>query len=156
MRLTVMTAVLALGALACGGEKAEQGAAAQPAAQAAAQTDTAAQASGPVVEVKMTGEGNTFQFEPSVINAPVGATLQFVNVTGGPHNVSFYPDSVPAGAVDLLNAAMPNRMDNLVGPFLINAGDHYDISLTGMPKGTYKGFCTPHQALGMTFTLNVQ
>jgi plastocyanin len=152
MRLTVISAVLALGALACGDKKAEQ-ASASP---SAAEPQMAAQPNGPVVEIKMTGEGNTFQYEPSVINAPVGATLRFINVSGGPHNVSFYPDSVPAGAVDLLNAAMPNRMDNLVGPFLITADDHYDVSLAGLPAGTYKGFCTPHQALGMKFTLNVQ
>lgn len=152
MRLTVIAAVLALGALACGDKKAEQASANQPAAQ----PEMAAQPSGPVVEIKMTGAGNVFQYEPNVINAPVGATLRFINVSGGPHNVSFYADSVPAGAVDLLNAAMANRMDNLVGPFLINADDHYDVSLAGLPKGTYKGFCTPHQALGMKFTLNVQ
>jgi plastocyanin len=152
MRLTVMASVLALGALACGGKKAEQGSA----SQAAAQPEAAAQPSGPVIEIKMTGAGNVFQYEPNVINAPQGATLRFINVSGGPHNVSFYADSVPAGAVDQLNAAMPNRMDNLVGPFLINADDHYDIATAGLAKGTYKGFCTPHQALGMKFTLNIQ
>ena len=152
MRVTVIGVMLAFGVLACG-KKSEQ-AAGQPGGQPAAQPEAAAQPSGPVVEIKMTGAGNVFQYEPSVIDAPVGATLRFINVSGGPHNVSFYSDSVPAGAVDLLNAAMANRMDNLVGPFLID--DHYDISLAGLPKGTYKGYCTPHQALGMKFTLNVQ
>jgi len=39
-------------------------------------------------------------------------------------------------------------MDNLSGPFLINANDHYDVSLAGLPTGTYKGYCTPHQRWG--------
>jgi plastocyanin len=150
MRVTWIGAVLALGALACG-KKTEQQAASPPADQPAA----AAQTAGPIVEVNMTGAGNTFKFEPDVIHAPAGATVRFINVTGGPHNVSFFSDSIPAGAAEKLNAAMANRMDNLSGPFLINASDHYDISLAGLPTGTYKGFCTPHQALGMKFTLMV-
>lgn len=151
MRLTWIGAVVALGALACGEKKPEQ-AANQPAAQPEAAAPTA----GPVVEVNMTGAGNTFKYEPDVIHAPAGATVRFINVSGGPHNVTFYSDSIPAGAADKLNAAMANRMDNLSGPFLINASDHYDVSLAGLPAGTYKGYCTPHQALGMRFTLMVE
>lgn len=152
MRLTWIGAAVALGALACGEKKPEQ-AANQPAAQPEA---AAAQTAGPVVEVNMTGVGNVFKFEPDVIHAAAGATVRFINVSGGPHNVTFYSDSIPAGTADKLNAAMANRMDNLSGPFLINANDHYDISLAGLPAGTYKGFCTPHQALGMRFTLIVE
>jgi plastocyanin len=151
MRVIWIGAALALGALACGEKKADQQAASQPAAQPAA----AAQTAGPVVEVNMTGVGNTFKFEPDVIHAPAGATIRFINVSGGPHNVTFYADSIPAGTAEKLNAAMANRMDNLSGPFLINANDHYEISLAGLPPGNYKGFCTPHQALGMKFTLMV-
>ena len=148
-----MGALVVLGALACGEKKAETAAdqTAQPAA-----SDAAAQPAGPVVEVNMTGAGTVFKFEPAVITVPVGGTARFINVTGGPHNVAFYPDSIPAGAADLLNAAMANRMDNLAGPFLINPNDRYDVSFAGLPAGVYKGFCTPHLALGMKFTLTVQ
>lgn len=151
MRVTWIGAALVFGALACGKKTEQQAAASQPAAQ----PEAAAQTAGPVVEVNMTGSGNTFKFEPAVIHAPAGATVRFINVSGGPHNVTFYSDSIPAGAAEKLNAAMANRMDNLSGPFLINANDHYDVSLAGLPAGTYKGFCTPHQALGMKFTLMV-
>ena len=148
-----MGALVVLGALACGEKKAETAAdqTAQPAA-----SDAAAQPAGPVVEVNMTGAGTVFKFEPAVITVPVGGTARFINVSGGPHNVAFYPDSIPAGAADLLNAAMANRMDNLAGPFLINPNDRYDVSFAGLPAGVYKGFCTPHLALGMKFTLTVQ
>lgn len=151
MRFMWSAAVLALGALACGEKKQEQA----PASEAAP-PPAAAEPTGPVVEVKMTGGGNTFQFEPATITVPAGGTARFVNVSGGPHNVAFWPDSVPAGAADKLNAAMANRMDNLSGPFLINPNDHYDISFAGLPAGTYKGFCTPHVALKMKFTLTLQ
>ncbi len=157
MRLTGIAAVLALGALACG-KKADQGqanaAAATPATTPA--TAAAAEPTGPVVEVKMMGSGNVFKYNPSTITVPAGGTVRFINVEGGPHNVSFYADSIPAGAAEKLNAAMANRMDNLAGPFLINANDHYDVSFAGLPTGTYKGFCTPHQALGMHFVLTVK
>lgn len=148
-----MGALVVLGALACGEKKAETPAdqAAQPAAM-----DATAQPTGPVVEVNMTGTGTVFKFEPAVITVPVGGTARFINVSGGPHNVAFYPDSIPAGAADKLNAAMANRMDNLAGPFLINPSDRYDVSFAGLPAGVYKGFCTPHLALGMKFTLTVQ
>jgi len=148
-----MSALVVLGALACGEKKAETPAdqMAQPAAP-----DAAAQPTGPVVEVNMTGAGTVFKYEPAAITLPVGGTARFINVTGGPHNVAFYPDSIPAGTADKLNAAMANRMDNLSGPFLINPNDRYDVSFAGLPAGVYKGFCTPHLALGMKFTLTVQ
>ena len=143
MRLTGIAAVLALGALACG-KKADQG---QADAASATPTTTpataaAAEPSGPVVEVKMMGSGNVYKFDPSTINAPAGGTVRSLNVEDGPHNVSFYADSIPAGAGEKLNAAMANRMDNLAGPFLINANDHYDVSFAGLPTGTYKGTIT--------------
>jgi plastocyanin len=156
MRLTGIVAVLALGALACG-KKANQ-AQSNPATPPAVESTAApaAQPTGPIVEVKMMGSGNVYKFDPMNITVPAGGTARFINVEGGPHNVSFYADSIPAGAAEKLNAAMTNRMDNLAGPFLINANDHYDVSFAGLPTGTYKGFCTPHQALGMHFTLTVK
>jgi len=155
MRLTGVAAVLALGALACG-KKGDQAQANAAPVNPAAAPATAAEPTGPIVEVKMTGSGYTYTFNPSTITVPAGGTVRFINVEGGPHNVSFYADSIPAGAAEKLNAAMANRMDNLAGPFLINANDHYDVSFAGLPTGTYKGFCTPHQALGMHFVLTVK
>jgi len=158
MRLTGIGAVLALGALACGGKKADetQASAASSTPAAAPAAAPAAQPTGPVVEVKMVGSGNVYKYDPANITVPAGGTVRFVNVSGGPHNVSFYADSIPAGAAEKLNAAMANRMDNLAGPFLINPNDQYDVSFAGLPTGTYKGFCTPHQALGMHFVLTVK
>ncbi len=149
-----MGALAVLGALACGEKKAETPA--TEAATPAAQSGMAAQPTGPVVEVNMTGTGTVFKYEPAVITVPAGGTARFINVSGGPHNVAFYADSIPAGAAEKLNAAMANRMDNLTGPFLITANDRYDVSFAGLPAGVYKGFCTPHLALGMRFTLTVQ
>jgi len=114
MRFTLLTTVVALGALACGGDK--QASQTPPAGQPAA---TPA-ATGPVVEVKMTG------------------------------------DSIPAGAAATLTAGMPNTIDNLSGPFLMNPNDNYEVSFANAPKGTYKGYCVPHVALGMKIAITVQ
>ncbi len=144
-------AVIVLGALACGEKKAEQ--AGQPAEQPEM---SAAQPAGAVVEIKMVGSGTSFRYEPATFTVPAGGTARFINVEGGPHNVAFYGDSIPSGTADKLNAAMSNRMDNLSGPFLVTVNDHYDVSFAGLPAGAYKGFCTPHVALGMKFTATVQ
>lgn len=157
MRRTWIVAAVAITAMACA--KKEQAPASESAAQPTEQAQhgpTAMQPTGPVVEVQMTGAGNVFKYEPDHITVPAGGTVKFINVSGGPHNVSFWPDSIPAGAADQLNTAMPNRMDNLSGNFLVTPNETYEISFAGLPAGVYKGYCTPHLALGMTFVLTLQ
>jgi plastocyanin len=150
MRFTVLTTLVALGAVACGGEKKADE------SQTAGQTGMAAPA-GPVVEVKMTGNGSTIaKFEPSTLTIAPGTTVRFVNVSGGLHNIAFWADSIPAGAAAVLTAAMPNTVDNLSGPFLMQPNDHYEISFANAPTGTYKGYCVPHLALGMKIAITVQ
>ena len=82
--------------------------------------------------------------------------MKFTVVSGPPHNVSFYADSIPAGAQNQLSANMPNPMSPLTSPLFNNPGESYTVSFAGVPKGTYKFFCTPHQALGMHAQLTVQ
>jgi len=151
MRFTLFTTIVALGALACGGEKKAD----QP-QMAAGQPGMAAPA-GPVVEVKMTGNGSTTAaFEPAAITIAPGTTVRFINVSGGPHNIAFWGDSIPAGAAAVLTAAMPNSIDNLTGPFLLQPNETYDVTFTNAPTGAYKGYCTPHLALGMKIAITVQ
>jgi len=156
MRFALLTAVVAIGALACG-KKGDQTQNQTPAAPPAAAAPAAATTTGPVVEVKMTGNGSTKAgFEPSSITIPAGATVRFTNVAGGPHNITFWPDSVPAGGAAALQAGMKNTVDNLSGPFLTQPNETYDVSFANAPKGTYKGYCTPHLTLGMRLTIKVQ
>lgn len=151
MRFTLLTTVVALGALACGGEKqaSQTPAAGQPAATPAA--------TGPVVEVKMTGNGtNVASFEPKALTIAPGTTVRFINVSGGMHNIAFWGDSVPAGGAAALAAGMANTIDNMQGAFLMNANDTYEVSFANAPKGVYKGYCVPHVALGMKIAITVQ
>ena len=152
MRFTLLTTVVALGALACGGEKKAdqtQTPASQPAATPAP--------TGPVVEVKMTGNGTTVAaFEPKTLTIAPGTTVKFINVSGGMHNIAFWGDSVPAGGAAALAAGMANTIDNMQGAFLMNANDAYEVSFANAPKGVYKGYCVPHVALGMKIVITVQ
>jgi plastocyanin len=105
----------------------------------------------------MTGNGTTqAAFEPSRLSIKPGSTVRFINVSGGPHNVTFYPDSIPAGAAAALKRGMPNAMSDLSGPFLTKPNETYDVSFAGAPTGTYKGYCIPHVALGMRVTITVE
>jgi len=154
MRFALLTTVVALGALAC--SKGEQNQSQTPSAPPAAPAGAAAP-SGPVVEVKMTGNGSTRAgFEPSSITIPAGATVRFTNVAGGPHNITFWSDSVPAGGAAALTAGMKNTVDNLSGPFLTQPNETYEVSFANAPKGTYKGYCTPHLTLGMKIAIKVE
>ena len=160
MRFTLLTTLVAFTAVACGGEKksaASQAEAATPAPAATSAAATTAEPAGAVVEVKMIGNGTSqATFDPGKLTIKTGTTVRFINVSGGPHNVAFYADSVPKGGVEALKKGMPNPMGDLTGPFLTQPNEKYDVSFAGAPAGVYKGYCMPHVALGMHITITVQ
>lgn len=156
MRFALLTTVVAIGALACG-KTGDQNQMQQTAPPAPPASEGMAAPAGPVVEVKMTGNGTTrAAYEPNTLTIKPGTTVRFINVSGGPHNIAFWQDSVPAGAATALNAGMKNTIDNLSGPFLTQPNESYDVSFANAPTGSYKGYCTPHLALGMKMTIRVQ
>ena len=156
---------------ACGGgeKKADTTAAAPPAGQPAAGASASAPAggaaagtaamkppTGKTVEVKMIGDASGYKYDPATLTIKEGDAVKFTVVSGPPHNVSFYADSIPAGANAQLSANMPNPMSPLTSPLFNNPGESYTVSFAGVPKGVYKFFCTPHQALGMHGQVTVQ
>jgi plastocyanin len=152
-------AALALTALACGGGgKSAQQQAQTPATPAGGQAaaQAAAPASGTVHEVKMEVNNQGDLYDPSPLTIKVGDTVKWINYSGGPHNVAFYPDSIPAGAADALNADMPNRMAPLNGPLITDSLGVYQVTFANVPAGTYKYYCIPHEAMGMKGTLNIE
>ena len=160
MRFTLLTTLVAFAIVACGGDKksaASQAEAATPAPAGASANAAAPEPAGPVVEVKMIGNGTSqATFDPGKLTIKTGTTVRFINVSGGPHNVAFYTDSVPKGGVEALKKGMPNPMGDLTGPFLTQPNEKYDVSFTGAPAGVYKGYCLPHVALGMKIAITVQ
>lgn len=162
--LSVAAGFLALAA--CGGEPkapVSEGASAPPAAVAPATTTPAPSAptaavpiTGKTYEVKMLGDATGYRFEPATLTIKAGDGVRWTFVSGGPHNVSFWADSIPAGAAPQLAGAMEKQMGPLAGPLLLQPNETYTISFGGAPKGTYRYFCTPHLALGMKATITVQ
>ena len=109
-----------------------------------------------VVEVQMIGDASGYKFSPASVTIQRGDTVKFMLVSGPPHNVVFWEDSIPKGAAAKLGKAMPKTVGPLTGPFLLNTGDTYEISFAGLPVGTYKFYCAPHLALGMHGVIEVK
>ena len=106
--------------------------------------------------IRMVQAGSAYKFDPAALTIKVGDVVEFVNVSGGPHNIQFDKDHIPAGAQEVLNRAMARRQGVLQGPFMTAANETYSVSFAGAPKGTYAFFCLPHQALGMKGTITVE
>ncbi len=145
---TMATALI----LACGGDRQEQR---QPPAQTPAATPTISSA---VVDVRMTGNSrNEAVFEPAALTISPGTTVRFINVSGGPHNVVFWPDSIPAGSTEVLNGAITGRQGNLATPYVVQPNATYELTFPAtLPTGVYKGYCAPHLIMGMKIAITIQ
>ena len=169
MRITSMVAGLTLVLAACGGEKKteDQGTTAAPEQQSAPADSSAAPAAnapaanapagtGKSHDVNMVLEGSSYKFDPATLTIKAGEVVRFHNKSGGPHNVSFWPDSIPSGAQAVLTKNMPNQMAPLQSPLETEQDAVYEVSFAGAPKGEYKFYCLPHLAMGMKGKVTVQ
>lgn len=116
----------------------------------------AAPADPTVHEVRMVMEGQSYRFQPSSLTIKTGDRIRFINVSGGPHNVSFDPAQVPAAARAALSAGMPDQIQELWGPLMTEPNAAYTVSFAGVRAGRYDFFCMPHMAMGMRGTITVQ
>ena len=114
MRVIPLMAALATVLAACGGgekKTSEQTTTTTPEQQGApAAAPAAPGATGATHDVNMVLEGGQYKYVPDQLTIKSGDVVQFHNKSGGPHNVSFWPDSLPAGAADVLKAGMPDQM----------------------------------------------
>ena len=141
MRKLSVAAVMGMVLAACGGDKP----AAQPETPAAAPAE-AAPAGGASHDVNMVLEGTAYHYVPAELTIKTGDRIVFHNVSGGPHNVQFWADSIPAGAAEPLSAGMPDQMSPLAGPLVVDPNATYTVSFTNTPAGEYKFYCLPHLA----------
>ncbi len=156
-------AALAVFAIACGGgeqaaERSPASDAQQPAAAAAAQPAAAGTGTVHSVEMLLTDAG-AYVYRPAALTIKPGDTVRWLNVSGFPHNVAFWPDSVPQAARSYLQgkfAGDAQKLAALSGRLLTQPQQMYEMMFDGAPAGTYKYYCTPHLALGMKATLTIQ
>jgi plastocyanin len=153
MRMTSMVAGLAIVLAACGGEKkaSEQPAAAPDAGAPAA---APASAQGATHDVNMVLEGSNYKYVPNELSVGPNDVLRFHNKSGGPHNVSFWADSIPSGAA--AHIVLPDPMAPLSSKLVVAPDEVIELKLNDAPKGEYKFYCTPHLALGMKGKLEVK
>ena len=102
------------------------------------------QGAGPkaVHEIRLTG-----RFDPAIIEAHAGDSIRFVNGTGGPHNIQFVSDSIPAPMRAQLEHAMPgDKIGHLSSPLLIGTAETDAFRIPDLEPGRYPFFCLPHMA----------
>lgn len=97
--------------------------------------------------VRMTGNATAYRFEPDSLNVQQGDSVQFLMVSGGPHNVAFNPGTLSDEAKAAFTKAMPEQVATVSGKFLMRAGETYTVSFGEIPVGVYRFFCTPHLAM---------
>jgi plastocyanin len=115
-----------------------------------------APATAKTVDVQMIGDATGYRFSPATITIQRGDKVRFTLVSGPPHNVVFWSDSIPKGAAAALGKGMPQTVDKLTSPFFLKTGDAYVVTFAGVPAGRYRYYCTPHLALGMVATIVVK
>jgi plastocyanin len=147
MKNIAVVAGLALVLSACGDKSGT------PAADTtAAVSPPPAAAAGATHNVNMVMEGTAYKFVPNDLSVKVGDQVVFTYVApppSGPHNVSFYPDSVPAGAVPFLMGQIKDGLDSLSTALVVEPNATITLSFAGAPVGEYRFTCTPHKAMGM-------
>ncbi len=164
--LTLLASAVILSACAGGGDTAADtaagattGATATPPAPGqppAAGGGAAQPATGQTHTVRMVGDALGYRFEPANITVKRGDAVKWLMVSGGPHNVAFQQDGIPAGAQTQLSANMANQQGPLSSPMMMNANEEYTVSFAGVPAGAYNYVCTPHLAMNMKGVVTVQ
>lgn len=145
MKKIGVLAGLAAVALACGGGGNGEAGAADTTPAAA----PAAPAAGATHDVNMVLEGTAYKFVPADLTVKVGDKVVFHNVSGGPHNVKFWPDSIPAGGKELIEPQLQDPLEPLSSALVVDPNATITISFANAPVGEYRFTCTPHMAMGM-------
>jgi plastocyanin len=131
------------------------------AAGAAGAVGAAKPATGATHRVQMLLQGTAYKFVPADLTVKQGDEIDYVNVSGGPHNICFNSPDVPADVQTQLDANMPTmgtmpKLGKACSPLVTEPNAVYKISFAGIKPGKYAYFCTPHQALGMKGSVTIQ
>lgn len=116
---------------------------------------SAAPITGTIIEVKMIGDAKGYRFEPQHLVAKVGDGVKFVVMSGGPHEIAFDLDQVPAETKLQLLANMPNGTNGR-SPLLSVPRETWTLSLGALKPGKYPFVSTPRLPQGMKGELEIQ
>lgn len=152
MKTNAVVAGLAVVLLGCGGEKQAEAPAADTTAAAPAPAPAAA---GATHDVNMVLEGTSYKFVPAELSVKVGDQVVFHNVSGGPHNVQFWADSIPTGAQALIDGQFTDALGPLSSMLVTEPNATIVVSFAGAPVGVYGFTCTPHMAMKMNGKITV-
>lgn len=104
---------------------------------------------GKMHQVKMTGDGLGYRFEPKRIRARPGHGIKFVMHSFGPHNIVFDSTAIPADQRAQLYANM-GKPAGWSSPMLFDEAEAWELSLGNLKPGKYPFFCSPHLGAKMT------
>lgn len=126
----------------------------------AADTTTVAAAPAPAPagathDVNMVMEGTAYKFVPAELSVRAGDQVVFHNVSGGPHNVAFWADSIPAGGKEVIDPQLKDQIAPLSSALVVDPNATITISFANAPAGEYRFTCTPHLAMGMNGKITV-
>jgi plastocyanin len=152
MKTNTVISGFAVALMACGGEKPAETPAVEAAAAAPAPAPAAA---GATHDVNMVLEGTTYKFVPAELTVKVGDQVVFHNVSGGPHNVQFYADSIPVGAQAVIDPQFKDALGPLSSMLVTEPNATIAVSFAGAPVGMYGFTCTPHMAMKMNGRITV-
>mmetsp|Transcript_11933 Transcript_11933/g.23785 ORF Transcript_11933/g.23785 Transcript_11933/m.23785 type:complete len:230 (-) Transcript_11933:313-1002(-) len=94
--------------------------------------------------VNMGTDGGGLQFVPAKTAICAGDSVKWINNKGGPHNVVFDEDAIPAG-VSQEKISMEDQLGD--------EGDSFVMKFD--TKGDYAYYCEPHRGAGMNGMLTV-
>jgi len=95
-------------------------------------------------EVKMGSDTGLLAFVPNKVQICKGDSVKWINNKGGPHNVVFDEDGIPAG-VDQEKISMFDQMGD----------ENESFTMTFEKAGEYNYYCEPHRGAGMNAVLIV-
>lgn len=85
-----------------------------------------------VFRISLSSENGDNRADPTTIQVPMGAWVEFVSVDGWPRTVAFVLDSLSSPAAELLRSSGQDA-----SPPLLDAGDRFVVTFTGAPAGRY-------------------
>jgi plastocyanin len=96
------------------------------------------------------------RFEPEVLTISLNDTVIFVNESGDAHTVTAYEDGLPDGASYFASGGFVSEdeaRDDVAGG-LLPSGESFEVTFED--PGSYRYFCVPHEASGMTGRIVVE